>query len=119
LLGGSKVTQFLCFNFAAPMLNNEEKAFLEYWEANRLKKKRLLWQLAAGLPLGVLLSVTILINYFSGWYKRAEMEVRVDPSGILVVIIALLLIVIFIVIFSSRHRWDMNEQRYKELIAKK
>jgi hypothetical protein len=30
-----------------------------------------------------------------------------------------LLIVIFIVIFSARHRWDMNEQRYRELQAKR
>jgi protein-S-isoprenylcysteine O-methyltransferase Ste14 len=101
------------------MLNEQEKGFIDYWEQNRLRKKRLLWQLAAGLPLGALLAGTIFLNYFSGWHKRAEMKLWANSSGSLVVIIALLLIIIFVVIFSSRHRWEMNEQRYKELVAKK
>jgi protein-S-isoprenylcysteine O-methyltransferase Ste14 len=101
------------------MLNEQEKGFIDYWEQNRLRKKRLLWQLAAGLPLGALLAGTIFLNYFSGWHKRAEMKLWANSSGSLVVIIALLLIIIFVVVFSSRHRWEMNEQRYKELVAKK
>jgi len=101
------------------MLNEEEQNFIGYWEQNRLHKKRFLWKLAAGLPLALLLSATILINYFSGWYQRAEMRMRVNSSGVLVVLVALILIVVFVIIFSSRHRWDMNEQRYKELLSKK
>lgn len=101
------------------MLNKEEKGFIDYWEQNRLRKRRLLWQLAAGLPLGALLAGTIFLNYFSGWHKRADMKLWANSSGSLVVIIALLLIIIFIVVFSSHHRWEMNEQRYKELLSKK
>jgi membrane protein YdbS with pleckstrin-like domain len=101
------------------MLSEEEKGFIEYWGQNRLRKKRLLWQLAAGLPLGAFLTGTILINYISGWHKRADMKLWSDSSGGIIVIIALLLTVVFIVVFSSRHRWEMNEQRYKELISKK
>ena len=101
------------------MLTEEEKRFIKYWEENRLRKKRLIWQLATGLPLAVFLTGAIYINYFSGWYQRADMEMRVDSSGVLVVLIGLLLTVVFIVIFSGRHRWEMNEQRYKELMAKK
>ncbi len=101
------------------MLTEEENRFIRYWEENRLRKKRLMWQLAAGLPLGVLLAAGIYVNYFSGWYQRADMELRVDSSGVLVVMIGLLLTVVFVVIFSARHRWDMNEQRYKELMAKR
>ena len=101
------------------MLSEEEKGFIEYWGQNRLKKRRLLWQMAAGLPLGAFLAGAIFINYFSGWHKRAEMKLNVSSSGVIVVIIALLLIIVFIVVFSSRHRWEMNEQRYKELLSKK
>ena len=43
---------------------------------------------------------------------------REQSSLIIVLIAAALLIVVFIVIFSARHRWDMNEQQYKELSAK-
>jgi membrane protein YdbS with pleckstrin-like domain len=119
LYGGCKCIRHLYFIFAPMMLTAEEEKFMEYWERNRLRKKRLIWQLAGGLPLGVLLAAAILVNYFSGWYTRADMQIRVSSSGVLVVLIGLLLIVVFVVVFSGRHRWEMNEQRYKELLYKK
>lgn len=79
----------------------------------------MLKQLSVGLPLSVLLVAAIFINLFSGWDKRAQMVINTDPSLIIVLLIAAILIVIFIVIFSVRHRWDLNEQQYKELIARR
>jgi membrane protein YdbS with pleckstrin-like domain len=101
------------------MLTHEENRFIEYWANNRNRKKRLMWQFAAGLPIGVLMAVAIFANYFSGWYQRAAMEVRINTSGVLVVLIALVLIIVFVGVFSARHKWEMNEQRYKELMVKK
>ncbi|HMG68667.1 MAG TPA: magnesium transporter [Chitinophagaceae bacterium] len=101
------------------MLTHDEKRFIEYWEHHRNKKKKVLRQLSVGLPMGVLFAVAIFINFFSGWDKRAQMIINTDPSLIIVILIASLLIVIFIVIFSARHRWDMNEQHYKELLARR
>jgi len=101
------------------MLTDEEKRFMDYWEQNRNRKKRVLWQLAAGLPLGVAFALAILVNYFSGWYKRAAMEVNANASGVLVVLAAIIGIIIFMIVFSSRHKWEMNEQRFRELQAKK
>ncbi|MCX6316987.1 MAG: hypothetical protein NTW29_06835 [Bacteroidetes bacterium] len=100
------------------MLTQEEKRFIEYWENNRNRKKRLLWQLAAGLPLGVFLALAISVNYFSGWYKRAAMEININTSGVLVVLVGLILIIVFMAVFSAKHKWEMNEQRYRELKAK-
>lgn len=102
------------------MYSIEEKAFIEYWEENRLKKKKVLGQLSVGLPLSVVLVIAIFVNFFSGWYKKADMALRSGQSSlILVLVAAALLIVAFVVIFSGRHRWDMNEQRYKELLSRK
>lgn len=101
------------------MLTDKEEAFITYWEQNRNRKKRLLWQLAGGLPLAVFLSLAIFINYFSGWYTRARMQINVSSSGVLVVLIGLIAIVVFVVVFSGRHKWEMNEQRYQELLQKK
>ncbi len=101
------------------MLTENEKGFIDYWEHNRLRKKKVLKQLSVGLPLSVLLVAAIFINLFSGWDKRAQMVINTDPSLIIVLLIAAILIVIFIVIFSVRHRWDLNEQQYKELIARR
>src|SRR5205814_10036926 len=112
-------SQYSYLNLPFIMLNQEEKKFIEYWEDNRLKKKKILKQLSVGLPLGVLIVAAIFINFFSGWDKRAQMIINTDPSIIIVVIIASLLIVIFIVIFSVRHHWDLNEQRYNELLSRR
>ena len=101
------------------MLTTEEMKFIEYWEQNRIKQKRVIKQLFIGLPLGVLFATLIFINFFSGWYKRAEMIINTHSSLIPVLLIAILLIVIFISVFSVRHRWDINEQRYRELLSKK
>ena len=102
------------------MLNDEENSFVNYWEHNRDKKKKILRQLYAGLPLAVMLIIAIFANFFSGWYKRADMVLHTEEKSLIVVLfVAALLILVFIVIFSARHRWDMNEQRYKELLSRK
>ena len=100
------------------MLTQEEKEFIDYWEQNRLKKRKIITQLSVGLPLGVLLVVAIFVNFLSGWDKRAQMVINADPSLIIVLLIASILIVLFIVIFSVRHKWDQNEQRYRELVSR-
>ena len=108
------------------MLTEEEKGFIEYWEANRLSRKRFSRQLAIGLPSGVLLITAIFISFFSGWHKQADIELRSQSRSqpdyatiILVLVIAAVSIVVFTAVFSARHKWDMNEQRYRELLVKK
>ena len=108
------------------MLTEQEKGFIEYWEANRLRRKRFFKQLAIGLPVGVLLVTAIFISFFSGWHKQATIELRSQAQSqtdsstiILVLVFACILIVVFTAVFSARHKWDMNEQRYRELLTKK
>jgi membrane protein YdbS with pleckstrin-like domain len=101
------------------MLSAEEKAFVNYWEVNRVSKKRVLKQLYAGLPLAMILVVAIFANLFSGWYSRAQMVMSREASSLVIVLlVAALAIVVFIVIFSARHRWEQNELRYRELLHK-
>ena len=105
------------------MFTAEEKEFIAYWKANREKRKKVWNQLALGLPLAVVLILAIFINFFSNWYDKATIlrneEVRKhDASLILVLVAAALLITVFVVIFSVRHKWDINEQRYRELISR-
>jgi uncharacterized membrane protein YhaH (DUF805 family) len=108
------------------MYTEEEKQFMEYWEANRLRRKRFWKQLAIGLPLGVVLVMSIFLSFLSGWHSQADVELRSQArsrpdsaSIILVLVVAALIIVVFTAVFSAKHRWDMYEQRYKELIARK
>lgn len=99
-------------------LTKEEKDFLAYWEVNRVHKKKFLRQFSLGFPLAVLMVLAIFINIFSGWNKRVEMIVRGDASFLYMIVIAIVGIVVFITIFSNRHKWEQNEQRYQELLQK-
>lgn len=101
------------------MLTEDEKKFVAYWETQRLRRKKLLKQLSIGLPASAAIVIAIFLNFFSGWYKRADMALRANTSLILVLLIAAILIVIFISIFSAKHQWDQNEQRYREFLAKR
>ena len=102
------------------MLTERERKFIEYWKQHRDREKKTLRQLLVGLPIGLLFAVPIIINFSSGWYKRANMWARghADDSTGTVLIVAALVILVFIAIFSKRHRWEMNEQTYRELLSK-
>lgn len=98
------------------MLTTEEKAFLRYWEQHRSSQKKTFRQWLIGLPIGLLFGVPILLNYATGWYKRAGMAgSQVSPA---VLIIAILAIISFVAIFYKRFQWEQYEQKYRELKAK-
>jgi glycopeptide antibiotics resistance protein len=101
------------------MLSKDEEAFLSYWKANREKQKRIFRQFLLGIPMALLFVVPITINFFSGWYKRAAMISNTADFNPGVLLLALVLIVVFIAIFSRKFKWEQNEQRYIELLAKK
>ena len=101
------------------MLTEQEEAFITYWAANREKQKRTFRQFLLGIPLALLFVVPITLNFFSGWYKRATMMRNTQDFNPGVLLLALILIVVFIAIFSRKFRWEQNEQRYIELLAKK
>lgn len=97
------------------MLSTEEKNFITYWEANRDKQKSWKTQLITGLPIGLIFGLPILLNLFVDWnvqikeIKRGQLNVLLFAVGI---------IVTFIAIFTVRHKWDLREQHYKELLQK-
>ncbi len=101
------------------MLTIEEQKFIDYWQANRTRQKRTVKQLMIGLPFGVIFVIAIFINFVSGWDKQAQMVMNKQSSLFLVLLATAIIIVVFVSVFSIRHRWDLNEQRYKELLAKK
>ena len=102
------------------MLTDREKQFMAYWEQHRDREKKTFRQLLVGLPIGLVFVIPIMLNYASGWYKRANMWARghAEDSSVTVLVVAALIILVFIAIFSKRHRWEMNEQSYRELLAK-
>jgi hypothetical protein len=100
------------------MLTQQEKDFIRYWAANRLRRKKVVTQFLIGIPIGLAFVIPIVINFASGWYKRAQMEANSQDFNPMVLLVALLLIVGFTAIFYQRHQWDQYEQRYQELLAR-
>ena len=100
------------------MLTQDEEKFLKWWEKNRERERTPLRQLSLGLPLGLLIGIAIILNFISGWYTRATMVAN-SQSTPLVLIAAVIIIALFCSIIYKRHQWEMNDQRYQELIIKK
>ncbi len=95
------------------MLTNDEKLFIEYWEKNRDKKKHFLYQLAYGLPYGLVFALPVLVALiFHDWYKSM---VYISGAQVIVIMICVLGIAIFFAVFRMRFKWENNEQVYKEL----
>lgn len=94
----------------------DELKFMAYWEANRLKQRRFIYQLTLGLPLGILFGIPIIVNFLLGrfWYKRAD-AVGLGQFNPIVLIVAVLLIAVFIALLSRRFRWEKLEQQYISL----
>jgi len=102
------------------MLTKEEEDFMEYWEIHRMQKKRFIKQVSVGLPMAMTLILGITVSVFSGWYTRAQMVFfRESSSLVLILLVAAVALMVFMVLFSARHRWELNEQRYLELMHRK
>jgi hypothetical protein len=98
-------------------MKSDDLAFLEYWEQNRTREKKLFAQVAVGLPLGLVFGLPILLSFLlRGWYKRMP---YISGSQFTVIMMALLGIAVFYGIFRMKFKWEINEQRYRELLALK
>ncbi|HMO32618.1 MAG TPA: hypothetical protein PKE63_04650 [Lacibacter sp.] len=96
-------------------MTKEDAAFLQWWEQNRDREKRWVNQLAVGLPLGIVFGLPILLSVlFRGWYKRMP---YVSGSQLTLILMGILGIAVFYAVFRMRFKWEMQEQRYRELKA--
>jgi len=100
------------------MLTQEEEKFILYWEKYRDNKAKIFRQFLMGLGIGLAIGIAVIVSVISNWYKRATMvaNTQLNPS---VLLIAVLVISFFIAFFYKRYKWEMNEQHYIELLAKK
>ncbi len=95
-----------------------DEQFFDYWTKNSLKEKSSSRSFMIGLSSGFAIGVGVILTIYSGWYPRATMEANSKLSSV-VLFIAILLISVFIAIMYRKFRWEMQEQRFLEIIAKK
>lgn len=101
------------------ILTPDEEKFVNYWAQQRLRKKDFLKKFSIGLPIIAGLCVLFFANFLSGWYGRADNQLRKHSSLLLTILIAVVIIAVFVSIFSVRHKWDRNEADYQTLLNKK
>jgi len=95
------------------MVTDQEQLFLNYWDANRDKQKKLFYRLTIGLPLGLVFAFPVLLSViFHDWYKRM---IFISSSQITLILITVIGIAVFFALFRMNFKWEENEQRYKEL----
>jgi hypothetical protein len=101
-------------------MNERERLFVEYWERRRDREGEISFQLLSGLPFGFLFSTPILLVLLSGrwWYKRADMVANAQMSP-WILAIAVFFIAFFVAVFYKRHQWEMKEQQYREILARR
>jgi len=102
------------------MLTDRELRFIAYWEKNREREKKTFRQLLIGLPVGLIFAIPIILNFSASWYKRATMYARghAADNTVTVLVIAVLAIAVFVAIFSKKHKWEMYEQQYREILER-
>ena len=100
------------------MLSEENESFLVYWSVNREKQRTSLRPFIIGLSGGFAIGISILLVLESGWYERANMVANSRLSSV-VLLVAILVISIFMAFFYRKFRWEMQEQRYLEMLADK
>jgi hypothetical protein len=101
------------------LYTEDEKKFIDYWKKNRDYQSTLKYQLLFGLPIGLLFSLPIVVNFLLGkfWYKRAD-AVGLSQFNPIVLVLAILIISVFIAIINRKFRWEKLEQQYLELLAR-
>lgn len=98
------------------MLSRENEAFLQYWAKNRESARTSIRPLMIGLSAGLAIGVAILVVLESGWDTRANMVANSQLSSV-VLLLAILLISFFMGFMYRKFRWEMQEQRYLEILA--
>lgn len=104
--------------YICKMLSEKEEAYISFWEANREKQKKNVKQFVVGLSIGLTIGVATFFLILSGWYERANMVAnsRLSPLIFTIIIVA---IAVFMAYIYRNYQWEMREQQYLELLAKK
>lgn len=100
------------------MLSKENELFLANWEKNREKEKTSTRPFLVGLSAGFAIGAAIILILESGWYTRANMVANSRMSSV-ILLLAIMTLSFFMAFFYRKFKWEMQEQRYLELLAAK
>lgn len=99
-------------------MTKDEEKFLAYWTVARKNYFKSPMSYLKGFSGGIVLGIFIVLLIVSGWYQRANMvaNAQANPFVLLTIIVAISAGMGFL---YRRFKWEMNEQKYAELMHKK
>ena len=104
------------------MLSARETAFIEYWKSVRESEATFSRKLLGGLPLAmvfgmpIIISVLVVYLYFPDWYAKLS---GTSHGSFVAILLAVFVVILFFSYFRMQFKWEMNEQLYRELLARK
>ncbi len=96
----------------------DDEQFVAFWKENSLKQKNSAKTFMLGLSSGFAIGVCVIIAILTNWYQRATMIAN-SKMSVLVLFIAILIISVFIAFVYRNFKWEMQDQRYQEIMARK
>jgi hypothetical protein len=103
------------------MLTEKDRAFINYWEAEREANSSFMAKVLGGLPMAtmfglpIILFILVVYLWFPDWYTKIS---GTSTGSFVMVIIAVIISIIFFSYFRMHFKWEMNEQLYTELKIK-
>lgn len=102
------------------MVTEQEKAFVEWWKKNRDSNSGLAGLWLKGVRWALIFAGLTVCSFLFDWHKAAGMWARTHVGGGLAVVLLLagVVTVVFMAVFYKRHKWEMYEQQYREILSK-
>ena len=103
------------------MITEKERRFSVYWEQERQRQGTTLAKILNGLPMAIMFSLPVLLLiiavrlFLPDWYSKIS---DVSNGSIVAAVVALFICVLFFSYFRMHYKWEMNEQLYRELMAR-
>ena len=104
------------------MLTEEELNFLSFWESHREPYSKFTSKLLRGLPMAsifgfsIILLLIVVFLFIPDWYSKVSIK---NSGTVTTILISVILLVFFFSYFRMHFQWEMNEQAFKELKAKR
>jgi hypothetical protein len=104
------------------MITQKEIEFIKHWESVRIEHSSFSSKMKRGLPMAILFSMPIMFSiaavyFFSPeWYTKVGQKASGSFSPIFM---AVFICILFFSYFRMHFKWEMNEQLYQELMARK
>lgn len=103
------------------MLTEKEKQFIVRWKNDRDRLKTFPVKILSGLPMAMLFCLPILLliiavyQFSPSWFTKIS---NTSSGTFITVLIGVIICILFFSYFRMHYKWEMNEQLYRELLAK-